>query len=321
MDAIGKRPRTTAAVALGGGGARGLAHLGAMEAIGESGIQTEQIVGVSIGSLIGGMYAANPDIKQVQANAIELLGSPMFSDKCKRLMGDASGVSPNPSASALEWFGRWYGRLMRIVSHGHRLTRLAGNNALLNNEILVEAIEWAIPDIDLQDTSIPFSVVAIDLKSGRQVVLERGSLRKAILASTAIPGFFPPIPWDDYLLCDVGVVDSIPVSVAKSYALPLTIAIDVGSTMTQVDELQSAIEIVMRMEECAEQICRRHALPNADVVIRPDVGHWPWYDFTTPQRLIDDGRKAGRYSLDKFHRRSHLSARSRGRWQGPNLAR
>ncbi|MEM6472571.1 MAG: patatin-like phospholipase family protein [Planctomycetota bacterium] len=288
---------TRAAVALGGGGARGLAHLGAMEAIGESGIQTERIVGVSIGSLIGGMVATNPDIKQVQADAIELLGSPMFSDKCKRLMGDASGVSPDASSSAFEWFGRWYDRVVRIISHGHRLTKLAGSDALLSNEILVEAIEWAIPDIDLKETKIPFSIVAIDLKSGRQIVLEEGSLRKAILASTAIPGFFPPVVWDDHLLCDVGVVDSLPTSVARSYGKPLTIAIDVGSDMKRVDSFHSAIEIVMRMEECAEQICRRHSIPQADLVIRPDVGYCPWYDFTKPRQLIDDGLQSGRKAI------------------------
>jgi NTE family protein len=172
--------------------------------------------------------------------------------------------------------------------------------SILSNQILHEAIERLIPDIDLRDATIPFSVVAADLKSGHRVVLERGSIRKAILASTAIPGFFPPIPWDDMLLCDIGVLDAIPLSIAKSYASPLTIGVDVGSTVQRIDTFATAIDVMMRMEEIGERLCRRHALPHADLLIRPEVGHRPWYDFTDPEGLIESGRRAGRDSMRDF---------------------
>lgn len=296
----GENPR--AVIALGGGGARGIAHLGVMEAIGESRVQTERIVGVSIGSLMGGLCAVDPDIKRVQAAAIELLRSPVFSDKCHRMMGSASRVSPNRGDAqaigrSVDWLGQWYGRLLRIMHHGHRLTRLVRGPAVLSNAILNEAIETLIPEIDLRDTETPISVVAADLRSGLPVVLERGPLRRAILASTAIPGFFPPVEWDDMLLCDIGVLDAIPLAVARSYATETTIGVDVGATLNQMDGFATAIDVVMRMEEIGERLCRRNALKHADVIIRPPVGNRPWYDFTAPEQLIEAGRSAARAVL------------------------
>lgn len=291
-----------AVVALGGGGARGLAHLGAMEAIGESGVQTERIVGVSIGSLMGGLCAVDSDIKHVQAQAIGLLNSPVFSSKCQRLMGTASKVahaSGNEAAGAspFDWFGQWYDRLERIMRHGHRLAKMFRGPSILSSEILHEAIDAVIPDIDLSETAIPLSIVAADLKSGHRVVLENGSLRKAILASTAIPGFFPPVEWEDMLLCDIGVLDAIPLAVARAYASDLTIGVDVGSVVQRIDKFGTAIDVVMRMEEIGEKLCRRHSLRHADVLIRPDVGSRHWYDFTDPGDMIIRGRRAGRQVL------------------------
>ena len=291
-----------AVVALGGGGARGLAHLGAMEAIGESGVRTERIVGVSIGSLMGGLLAADPDIKRVQAKAIGLLHSPVFSKKCEQLMGKAerianATVDPSAKTNPFDWFAQWYDRAERIMRHGHRLAKIIRGPSILSSEILHEAIESVIPDIDLADTKTPLSIVAADLRSGHRVVLERGSLRKAILASTAIPGIFPPVPWDDFLLCDIGVLDAIPLSVARSYASDQTIGVDVGSSVQRMDHFETAIDVVMRMEEIGEKLCRRHSLRHADILIRPDVGRRHWYDFTAPEKLIESGLAAGRTAL------------------------
>ncbi|MCO8121135.1 patatin-like phospholipase family protein [Stieleria sp. TO1_6] len=295
----------SAVVALGGGGARGLAHLGVMEAIGGSGVRTERIVGVSIGSLMGGLCAVDSDIMRVQAKAIGLLYSPVFSDKCRQLMGTASQVSSRRSANGQaarggEWFTQWYGRLEQIMRHGHRLSRMIRGPSILSNEILCEAIDCLIPDIDLQDTAIPLNVVAADLVSGHRVVLERGSLRTAILASAAIPGFFPPVPWGDMLLCDIGVLDAMPMSTASSYASDLTIGVDVGGTLQRTETFGTAFEVMMRMEEIGERLCRRHARKYADIFVRPDVGHRTWYDFTAPENLIAAGRQAGEQSIRAF---------------------
>jgi NTE family protein len=286
-----------AVVALGGGGARGLAHLGVMQAIGESGVQTEQIVGVSMGSLVGAMCAVEPDIRRVQANAIELLHSPNFTQKIERVFGAAMPITEETR----EGYFAWYERLIGAFNTRRKVVRDLNEPSLISENVLGEAIDCLLPDIDLIDLPTPLSIVAVDLLSGHRIVLEKGSLRKAVLASTSIAGFFPPVPWGDMLLCDIGTVDSIPVTVAKSYASDLTIAVDVGQEHTAITHCGTAYEVLMRMEDIGERLMRRHVTKEADLVVRPNVGDVSWFDFKHPEKLIAAGREAARKSLSRLH--------------------
>ena len=281
-----------AVIALGGGGARGLAHLGVLQAIGESGVQIERIVGVSMGSLAGALCAIAPDASHAQAKAIQLLRSPIFQQKQSMLFGS------NPADE--QWAGgifSWYGRAKRYLQAHRKLTKAVTSPALMSDEALQQAIDQLLPDIDLQELPIPMSVVSVDLLSGQRVVLERGSLRKAVRASTAIPGIFPAVPWGDMLLSDIGVIESVPALVARSYATDLTIAVDVGQTINRIKKCDTAIEAMLRMDDICERMIRPKLLSAADVLIQPDVGHCPWFDFTQPERLIDEGRRAAHLAL------------------------
>ena len=281
----------TAVVALGGGGARGLAHLGVIQAIGESGVRIERIVGVSMGSLAGALCATASDDSQAQAKAIQLLHSPIFQQQQRILAG--GNAADEPSAGLFSW----YGRIKKYLQAHRTLTKAVTSPALMSDTPLQEAIDQLLPDIDLQDLPIPLSVVSVDLLSGQRVVLERGSLRKAVRASTAIPGIFPAVPWEDMLLSDIGVIESIPALVARSYATDLTIAVDVGQTVNRIKTCNTAIETMLRMDDICERMIRPKLMSAADVLIQPDVGHCPWFDFTHPERLIDEGRRAAHLAL------------------------
>ena len=295
MKPEGKR---NAVVALGGGGARGLAHLGAMESIGSSGVLTERIVGVSMGSLVGALCAINPDVRSVQTEAIELLNSPVFLEKCGVLSASARHLSDRDKQSEFaSWSSNLYGRLRQSVANGRRWRRALYYPSILRENILRDAIEFLLPDIDISETEIPLSIVAADLLSGQRIVMERGSLREAVIASTAIPGFFPPVKWGKCLLCDVGVMDSLPIEISRSYASDLVIGVDVGNSHSTIEECETTVEIMMRMDEIAERLLRREMYKQADVVIRPEVGDRLWFDFRNPQSLINAGRTAGLHSL------------------------
>jgi NTE family protein len=286
----------SAVVALGGGGARGLAHLGVMQSIGESGVHTERIVGVSMGSLVGAMCAVDPDILRVQAKAIELLHSPIFQLKQEILFGASPPKDEESSGGSFSW----YGRIKKYLNAHRKLTRAVTGPSLISAAPLQESIEHLLPDCDIQDLATPLSIVAVDLLTGQRVVLEKGPLRRAVQASAAIPGIFPPVPWGDMLLSDIGVIESIPTVVARSYAHDLTIAVDVGQDNSKIHECKTALEVMMRVDDICERLMRRHALNDADLVVRPDVGNIAWFDFTEPERLIAEGRAAGHRALETF---------------------
>ena len=282
-----------AVVALGGGGARGVAHLGAMQMIGESGVHTEQIVGVSMGSLIGALCASDLDIKSVQTKAIELLRSPIFQHKQAALAAANTSAQKNPHKGETSWYSR-----LRTMLTAHRaFLRVVSTPSLLDGALLKEVIEWLVPDIDLRDLPTPLAVVTADLLSGRRVVLESGPLRKAVQASMSIPGIFPPVKWKDKLLCDIGVFDSIPIAVARSYATDLTIAVDVGQQNMAIDECKTALDVLIRMEDIGERLLRREVIKEAEILIRPQVGRYSWFDFSEPEALIQAGRDAAKKSL------------------------
>lgn len=281
-----------AVVALGGGGARGLAHLGTIQAIGESGVQIERIVGVSMGSLAGAVCAVTPDASLAQAKTIQLLHSPIFQKRQQILFG---GTTPEDQMTSgiFSWFER-----AKKYLHAHRkLTKAVTSPALMSDIALQEAIDYLLPDINIQDLPIPMSVVAVDLLSGQRVILENGSLRKAIRASTAIPGIFPAVRWNDMLLSDIGVIESVPALIASSYASDLTIAVDVGQTVNRIKKCDTAIEAMLRMDDICERMIRPKLMKAADILIQPKVGHCPWFDFTHPERLIEEGHRAAHLAL------------------------
>jgi len=135
------------------------------------------------------------------------------------------------------------------------------------------------------------------LRSGHKVILERGSVREAVRASSALPGIFPPVEFEGMLLSDVGVFYSLPTTVARSYGMHQVIAVDVSTDVRRIQECGTAIDVLMRMDEIGENLFRKHVREAADLVIRPDVSGIQWFDFSSPRELIDTGRTAGHNAM------------------------
>jgi len=284
-----------ATVALGGGGARGIAHLGAMEVLRGLGLRVEHIVGVSIGSLAGALCALNEDIKDVQNRVTTFVTSDEFQRRQAKMFSTAP-ASEEPMTSGLF---AWWEQFARFFGARRRMLNLLRRPSLLPGELIHNIITSLLPDIDIRDVRIPLTIVALDLQSGQQVKLTRGSLRDAVLASTAIPGVFPPVNIDGRQLVDIGVIDALPVAVASDYGSDLTIAIDVGANVIPSPPLTTAKDIFLRISDLTERHVRQYTRGMADLVIRPQVTHIPWYDFSRPEELIDSGRLAARQSLHR----------------------
>jgi len=294
MQRTRSRGQLSASVALGGGGARGVSHIGALRAILESGFRIDRVVGTSIGSLAGAIYATNPDIADCTASTIEYLESKEFQTKQASLYG----AHPTNSGTGQSGVLAWYDRTKSFRRARSLLTRLFTRRALLKANFLHQIVAALVPDIDIADCPVPMSIITVDLKSGEQIVLERGPLRKAIVASASIPGVFPPVQWDDMLLCDFGVLDSLPTAVASSFYSDVTIGVDVGPTLSPVDDCESGLHVLLRMDEIGESLFRARSLELADVLIRPEVGQFQWFEFAQPREMIESGLGAGRTALE-----------------------
>ena len=295
-----------AILALGGGGARGLAHLGSLKALDVFGIGVKRVVGTSMGSLVGAIFAANNTLHESTQAAINYIRSDAFQTEQERLCGANPKTSGTSSRKGLvetrsSLLG-WYDHIKNYLWARHLLSRVFRRRSMLGGQVMTKVVEELLPDIDISETKIPLSIVTVDLKSGRQVVLERGPLRRAVLASAAIPGIFPPIDWEGMLLCDFGVLQSLPTEVAQSYVRhdsDIVIASDVGPLMQHIEDCPSALHVLLRMDEISEQLLRNHSRKLAEVLIRPEVGHFEWFDFSQPEHLIDAGFHAGKNTLAK----------------------
>lgn len=280
-------------LALGGGGARGVAHLGVIEGLLEADFRIERIVGTSIGSLAGALYAFEPDILRVQERAIDYLLSPKFADHQRTLFGA-------PPASGEERTGgvfSWYRRINEFLRAHSLLTRVVRKPSLLPGILLEDVVEHLLPDADIADAAVPISIVAVDLHSGRRVVLENGPLRLAVRASSSLPGIFPPVEWDDMLLCDIGVFCSLPLHVARSYQPRYLIGVDVSSPLKPLTQCVTALDVMMRMDEIGESLFRGHLGVEADLLISPDVESVEWFDFSACREVVEAGREAARRAI------------------------
>ncbi len=282
-------------LALGGGGSRGLAHLGVVKVLEREGIQLDGIVGTSVGSILGASYSVAPDSEALIRTTLEYLRSDRFmNDSFRRMMFGANDAEQNFLQIAFA-----------SVRRSLRFTSLIRRPSILPGEKLREVVEEFVGEYTFDDLKIPFAVPAIDVRVPREVLLTQGSLLDAVTASCSVPGFFPPVEMDDMLLADVGVIASVPVEAAKKM-IPgaIVIAVDLSRDLPQIDKITRGWDNIMRCEAIAGRKLTELALEQADVVLRPSVGEKFWSDFSGLEEIIRSGEIEAEARLPEI--RDHL---------------
>ena len=245
-------------LALGGGGARGIAHLGVYQRLVELGVPVHCIAGTSIGAIVGAIVAAgNMD------RALEWCSLPDWK-KLPKLMFETSLTA-------------------KALTPGKRV------EALLAELVGVK---------DFAGLEIPFAAVATDLQTGDRVVMDKGDLLSAVRASMSIPGVFPPVEREGRVLVDGQLVDPVPVSLCRSMGADVVIAVDINppndksgtkpySRFNMIDVLTSTLNILN-----SKLTKRVLAEDRPEVLIRPRVGGVLALDFRHAGRLVQIGRQA-----------------------------
>ncbi len=286
-------------LALGGGGARGLAHLGVIEVLMEAGYSLKRVVGVSMGSLVGALAATGVSAAEMQDKALNYLLSERFQVHQQALFGMGGGDSSSMETSG---YFSWYHRIQQFLRANSLFRRIITQPGMLPGILLEDVVEHLLEDINIEDLPIPCSIVAVDLVSGHQVILERGSVRLAVRGSSSLPGIFPPVIHGEMQLCDTGTFCSLPARIAQSYGHHPVIAVEVSTDVVPGVHVETALDALIRVDEIGENYWRKHVRPHADHLIQPKVSHVPWYDFSAAPKLIDLGRQAARLALKNMER-------------------
>ncbi|MCD0458860.1 patatin-like phospholipase family protein [Roseiconus lacunae] len=294
-----RRPRSEwadATVMLGGGGARGLAHLGAVRAIGHSGLGIGRLVGVSMGALMASLIAAERDVERAESMARDFLISDRYRALQKTVLDAAIGTHGKDETN-----DRWLRRWRSVFWIQKAISRAARTESLLPATLLETITDELLPDINIEDLRLPLHLIAVDLKTGERISLSEGPLRQAVRASMSIPGIFPAVEIDGRRLSDVGVYDAVPCDIAIDLMSGQgeLIVVDVSPTESSNADCRTAIQSILRFQELAESRIRQQQLKLADLVVRPQVGSVAWFDFTNPDPLIEAGYDAAHAVLQQ----------------------
>lgn len=277
------------AIALGGGGARALAHIGVLKILEKNGIRFDCIAGTSMGSIIGALYAIEQDTSKIEKILKNYFFNIMFSKLNMQKMQDETQVS---SARSLIRKAR------EFVKYG---SKESNENSFLSHSVLEEMVTALLPDIDIGDIKIPFACVATDITNGREKIFTRGPLRKIVLASASIPGVFPPVNIDNVWYTDGAHVNVTPVSAARILGADFVLASDVKSKLKTMDALPvNSKDIMNRCNFIATHLFYEVLIRDADVVVEPNIKQISWSEFNKFNFMVSEGEKVAVSNLDKI---------------------
>ncbi|HEY3488425.1 MAG TPA: patatin-like phospholipase family protein, partial [Gammaproteobacteria bacterium] len=231
-----ERPRI--GLVLGGGGARGAAHIGVLKVLEEYRVPIDAIAGTSVGAVIGGMYASGMPVAEIEREILATDWKELFTDDTSR--PDLSFRRKEDDFDFLIKFDVGIDKRGLILPKG----------LIQGQKIMAFLRRLTLPVYNIHDFNrlpTPYRALATDLITGKPVVLDSGDLATAMRASMAVPGFFVPVELDQYLLVDGGLSGNLPIQVMRDMDVDIIIAVDAGFPLTRPEDLGSALDITDQM--------------------------------------------------------------------------
>ena len=250
-------------MALGGGAARGFAHIGVIKALEAQGIVPDIVVGTSAGSLVGALYAAGNNGFALHKLALEM-DEAAISDWSVPLFAKATGV--------------------------------------LKGEALQNYVNKAVNNVPLEKLKRPFGAVATDLKTGEPILFQRGNTGTAVRASSAVPGVFQSVRIGERSYVDGGLVSPVPVRFAREMGADFVIAVNISS-QPDAQPSASTLEVLLQTFAIMGQSINAFELREADVVIQPRLGTMKGNDFPRRNTAILAGEQAAAALMPEIKRK------------------
>lgn len=275
------------ALVLGGGGARGYAHLGFVQVLLESGLEPDMVVGTSMGSVIGAAVANRANLEGMVKvlNRLDINRILRISPESRRELEKAIGKS-----------------LVREMGIRKRLNRKSDETPVKLARLFT-FFKLMTKNSSIEELPIRFAAVATDLDRGTEVLIKEGKVYRATAASSAIPGFIPPVKINGQQLIDGGIVDTVPVLPAVRMGAGSVVAVDVSKSL-EPDPEQSPLSLFYRASEIRKnEIVRLRTTIAEDelcgrlLTLHPPVNELNWLDFNEVDKAVSIGREFARENI------------------------
>jgi len=274
------RPRI--GLALSGGGARGIAHVGVLKALEELHVPIDYIAGTSMGSIAGGLYASGLSSQDLQHSVESINWNNMLNLNVNR-----RELSYRDKQNQL--------RLFQLAIGLDKDFSLATTSGVVGGQNLFLALKRLTKGIHLDDFSklpIPFKAVAVDVNTAETYWIEKGDLALALRASMAVPLVFAPVEIDGHLLVDGGILNNLPVDVVRAMGADIVIAINISKPLKEIKSNSSFLTMAAQSLGTALIQNTRRALKNADIIITPNLEGYSSADFNKGTEMIAKGYEA-----------------------------
>jgi NTE family protein len=267
-------------VALGGGGARGLAHIGVLQVLEDLGVEIDAVSGCSMGAAIGAIYCSGTTLKEIESfiNSLDWLSFLLFSD--------------------------------------FSLSR--SRTGIINGRRVEEVLKKFLGNRTFNDCTRHFCCVAVDIAAGKRILLDSGSLVEAVRASISIPGFFSTVMKDKTILVDGGIIEPLPIEAIKTFNVNFIIAstmlyesedeIYKKSLHKNIDlkkKISASIVLDRSFNIMESELIRKH-LNDVNILIEPKIGNYGFLDFSKGKEIIKCGRIAAERKIPEIKKKLGL---------------
>jgi len=267
----------TISLNLGGGAARGFAHIGAIRALVENDIRIRHLIGISMGAICGGVYAVMPDVDFLEKRMKQLIDFEPFKNS---VVGSwTSSHEENPR--------NFVRRAQKIFTSTNILRRIFTATGVLTASEVNNVLHPFLADVAIHSTEIPFATAAVNIRSGELRVF-RGAdrLRQAVVASASMPLIFPPERIGSESYVDGGVLDKLGIETAARIGTERVVAVDVSDERIPDTLPKSGFDVILKTEEIASEHRRNMQLDRAALVMRPIRGNYHWADYSAVDEFM-----------------------------------
>ncbi len=290
-DLNDQNDRPKLGLVLSGGGAKGMAHVGVIKAMEEAGLKADYVVGTSMGSVVGGLYALGYNSEEMEQIIRSIDWDLILSNRVS---------FEDISFEEKEYYNRY---LLEFPVVNKKISFPSG---LIEGQTLSDVLHyytWPANGIDsFDDFPIPFRCVATDISTGEPIVFDSGYLQDALRSSIAIPTVFSPFELENTSVVDGGVVNNFPVDVVREMGADIVIGVNVSDEdFLKADELESFASILMQLAMAESLRKTSENITDTDIYIKPDLGPYSTASFGSYEEILRLGDETGQAFLGRFN--------------------